>query len=161
MLLALKIPPGEKPDWLHCGETIEQLAGSIGIDPSTLAATVERFNRFARDGIDRDFQRGDNPWDRAWGDPTNLPNPSLGTLEKPPFYALPVYSGANSTRGGLRVDARGRVLAAADGQPIGGLYAAGNCSTGAYCGAGATLGPAMTFGYVIGREVAMRLRQPV
>lgn len=162
MLLSLKIPKGPRPDWLHRGTTLAELANSIGVAAENLEETVERFNRFARNGVDRDFHRGENPWDRAWGDPANLPNPSLGTLEKPPFYALPVYTGANSTRGGLRIDAQGRVLSSADGAPIPGLHAAGNCSNGApagaYCGAGATLGPAMTFGYIIGQRVAAGLK---
>lgn len=69
-----------------------------------------------------------------------------------------MYPGAISTRGGLRIDATGRVLSALRGEPIPGLYAAGNCSngtaTGAYAGPGATIGPAMTFGYLVGRQVA-------
>jgi 3-oxosteroid 1-dehydrogenase len=78
-------------------------------------------------------------------------------LEKAPFYATPIYPGAIATRGGLRIDASGRVLAAKDGRPIPGLYASGNCSNGAaagaYVGPGATIGPAMTFAYLIGRQV--------
>jgi 3-oxosteroid 1-dehydrogenase len=161
MLLAFKIPPGEKPDWLHRGETIEELASSIGVDAATLKASVERFNGFATSGVDEDFHRGENPWDVNWGDPDNKPNPCLGTLAKPPFYALPVYPGANSTRGGLRIDTKGRVISARSGKPIAGFYASGNCSNGsvagAYCGPGATLGPAMTFGYLAGRDICERL----
>ena len=76
-------------------------------------------------------------------------------MERPPIYAVPVYPGAIATRGGLRVDACARVLSAA-GAPIPGLYASGNCSNaaaaGAYVGPGATIGPAMTFGYLAGRQ---------
>ncbi len=158
-ILAWKIPPPEyRPDFVHEGSTIEELAKSIEVHPATLRASVERFNGFARSGIDEDFQRGENAWDRAWGDPDHGPNPSLGTLEKGPFFAVPMYPGAISTRGGLRIDATGRVLSALRGEPIPGLYAAGNCSngtaTGAYAGPGATIGPAMTFGYLVGRQVA-------
>jgi 3-oxosteroid 1-dehydrogenase len=155
--LAWKVPPGEKPDWLHVAESVEGLARSIEVEPSALEETIERFNGFARKGVDEDFQRGGNPWDQAWGDPEHEPNPSLGTLEKAPFYATPIYAGAIATRGGLRIDATGRVLSTR-GQPIRGLYASGNCSngtaTGAYAGPGATIGPAMTFSYLIGREVS-------
>jgi 3-oxosteroid 1-dehydrogenase len=158
MLLAFKVPPGDKPDWLHKANSIEDLAASINVDPAPLRTTIERFNGFAKNGVDEDFHRGENPWDVNWGDPNNKPNPCLGTVEKPPLYAIPVYPGANSTRGGLRVDASGCVLAAATGKPIPGLYASGNCSNanaaGAYCGPGATLGPAMTFAYLIGGQVA-------
>lgn len=159
--LAWKVPPGERPDWLHVAESIEDLARSIGVDPSALEQTVEKFNGFARRGVDDDFQRGANPWDQAWGDPQHEPNPSLGTLEKAPFYATPIYAGAIATRGGLRIDPTGRVISAR-GQPIPGLYASGNCSngtaTGAYVGPGATIGPAMTFSYLIGRHVASSAR---
>jgi 3-oxosteroid 1-dehydrogenase len=156
-ILAWKVPRGERPGWFHQADSVEALAASIGVDVDALAATVQRFNGFARSGVDEDFQRGENEWDRAWGDPENLPNPSLGTIEKGPFYAVPVHAGAISTRGGLRVDATARVLSVR-GAPIPGLYAAGNCSsgsvTGAYVGPGATIGPAMTFGYLAGRRAA-------
>jgi 3-oxosteroid 1-dehydrogenase len=161
-LLAWKIPQGERPRYLHAGESLAQLAGSIGVDPKSLAATIKRFNDFARSGVDEDFGRGGNLWDQAWGDPENKPNPSLGAVEKPPFYALPVYAGAIATRGGLRVDGEGRVLSALKGKPIPGLYAAGNCSNasaaGTYCGPGASLGPAMTFAYLVGRRVAAAVK---
>jgi 3-oxosteroid 1-dehydrogenase len=161
-ILAFKIPPGDPPEWLHRAESIEGLAESIGVDAAALTATIERFNEFARTGVDEDFHRGENPWDVAWGDPNNQPNPSLGTLEKPPFYATPIYPGAIATRGGLRIDAQGRVLAAKDGKPIPGLYASGNCSNGAapgaYAGPGATIGPAMTFSYLVGRQVVDDVR---
>jgi 3-oxosteroid 1-dehydrogenase len=137
-------------------DTLEALAEQCGIDPAGLKATVERFNGFARSGVDDDFQRGENDWDRAWGDPANEPNPSLGTVEKGPFYAVPMYAGAISTRGGLRVDAEARVMSVW-GAPIPGLYAAGNCSsgsvTGAYTGPGATIGAAMTFAYLAAGHV--------
>jgi 3-oxosteroid 1-dehydrogenase len=157
-LLAWKVPSGAKPDWLHVADSVDALARSINVDAAALRATFERFNGFARSGIDEDFHRGENGWDRAWGDPDNKPNPSLGTVETPPFYAVPVFAGAISTRGGLRVDGKGRVLSALQGKPIPGLYASGNCSnasaTGSYCGPGATIGAAMTFSYIIGKQVA-------
>lgn len=155
-LLAWKVPPGDRPEWLHVARSIDDLAGSIGVDPRAFAATIERFNGFAQAGVDEDFGRGESEWDRAWGDPANRPNPSLGPVAQAPFYAMPIYPGAIATRGGLRIDAKGRVLSVG-GQPIPGLYASGNCSNGAapggYCGPGATIGPAMTFGYIAGRQV--------
>jgi 3-oxosteroid 1-dehydrogenase len=156
-LLAWKVPPGDPPEWLHVADSIDALAKSIGVDAHALKTTVERFNGFARSGVDEEFGRGDNAWDRAWGDPKHKPNPSLGTIEKGPFYALPIHPGAIATRGGLRVDPQARVLSVR-GAPIPGLYAAGNCSNasapGAYCGPGATIGAAMTFGYLAGRQAA-------
>lgn len=157
-LLAWKVSDANDDDWLKAAQSIGELAEQLRVDPATLTATVERFNGFARSGKDEDFGRGDNPWDLAWGDERHGPNPCLGTLENGPFYAVPVYSGALATRGGLRVNAHGEVLAALTGSPIPGLYAAGNCTNGGpagtYPGPGATLGAAMTFGYIVGQRVA-------
>jgi 3-oxosteroid 1-dehydrogenase len=156
-LLAWKVPDEGTAEWLKVGQTLEELGAELDIDPAALAQSVERFNGFARSGKDEDFGRGDDPWDKAWGDPESKPNPCLGTLEKAPFYAIPIYPGALATRGGLRVDASGRVLSALSAEPIAGLYAAGNCSNGGpagtYPGPGATIGAAMTFGYIVGRQI--------
>lgn len=132
------------------GSTPAELAGQIGIDPARLTSTFERFNRMAQKGEDEDFHRGESAYDRYYGDPT-LPNPSLAPIAKAPFYAVPVVPGDIGTKGGLVTDACARVLQE-DGTPIGGLFATGNCSAAVmgetYPGPGATLGPAMTFGYV-------------
>jgi 3-oxosteroid 1-dehydrogenase len=149
---------GSTPDWLHAADTIADLAVECDLDPEVLQRTIAEFNQHAAAGVDPLFHRGESPWDLAWGDAGHLPNPSLGPVEKGPFHALRVTSGAFSTKGGLRLDDRGRVLSAATGEPVPGLYAAGNVSNGAlpdtYPGIGATLGPAMTFGYLIGRELS-------
>jgi 3-oxosteroid 1-dehydrogenase len=159
-ILAWKVPRGEVPEWFHRADSLDDLARSIGVDGTTFVATIERFNGFARSGRDDDFGRGDNLWDQSLSDPDHLPNPSLGTIEKPPFYAVPMYAGAIATRGGLRVDATARVLSVR-GVPIQGLYAAGNCSSasasGAYAGPGSTIGAAMTFGYLAARQVVESL----
>ncbi|WP_050615034.1 FAD-dependent oxidoreductase [Bacillus testis] len=132
------------------GETVEALASEIGIQPAILKETVDRFNTFARNGKDEDFGRGDNPYERYYGDPT-MPNPNLNTLEKGPFYALRVYPGDIGTKGGVVIDESARILKK-DGSPIKGVFAAGNCSASimgeTYPGPGATLGPGMTFGYI-------------
>jgi 3-oxosteroid 1-dehydrogenase len=161
--LAGKIPHGAQPSYLTVADSLDELAEALGIDVLALRSTVARFNEFARTGVDLDFHRGESEWDRLWGDPDNHPNPSLGTLEVGPFYAVPLYSGALATKGGLRVNEHAEVLSAAlPFAPIAGLYAAGNCSNaavaGAYQGAGATLGAAMTFGYIAGRRVASAAR---
>jgi len=141
----------------HRAPTIAELAGSIGVEASTLASTVARFNEFARTGRDDDFGRGDSAYDRYYGDPRQRPNPSLGALLKPPFYAFQIVPGDLGTKGGLRTDERGRVLRD-DAVPIPGLYAAGNSSASvmgrSYAGAGATIGPAMTFGYLAAMDLA-------
>ena len=145
--------------WFAQGGTIQALAESLKISPvENLGRTIERFNEFAREGKDPDFERGQNPWDLRWGDPDNKPNPSLGTLEEGPFYAVEIRPAALGTKGGLRINTRAEVLSAGTGKPIPGLYAAGNCASsatpGAYPGPGATLGAAITFGYIAGRAAA-------
>lgn len=158
-------PPPSKtaaPLVLTEGDTVEALAEALGISPHQLGETVERFNGFARAGKDLDFGRGDSRWTTdGWGDPNQQPNPTLGTLEVGPFYAIQIFPGALSTRGGLRVNGKAEVLSAATGAPIPGLYAAGNCSNGAtplsYPGPGATIGASMTFGYIAALEAAGRL----
>ncbi|GLZ28606.1 3-ketosteroid-delta-1-dehydrogenase [Lentzea sp. NBRC 105346] len=122
-----------------------------------LVDTVRRFNELAESGEDTDFRRGDSSYDRYYGDPTNRPNPCLAALVKPPFYAVRIVPGDLGTKGGLRTDARARVLRD-DGSVIPGLYAAGNTSAPvmgrSYAGAGSTLGPAMTFGYLAGLDIS-------
>jgi 3-oxosteroid 1-dehydrogenase len=158
-MLAMKVPPGKTPEWLTVGRSMAHLAEILGIDADGLAETTKRFNRFATEGKDLDFHRGEGPWDLAWGDPDNGANSCLGTLEKPPFYAVELVPGALATKGGLRVNDRGQVISAgAPFDPIPGLYAAGNSSNAApsasYPGPGATIGSAMTFGYIVGRQIA-------
>ena len=153
------------PDWLHRGEvrsilkkaaSIEGLAAEIGVDPARLAATVSRFNANAAKGEDPDFHRGDAAYDKMYGDPRQQPNPCLRALDEGPFYAMPIHPGDIGTNGGLRTDERARVLDDA-GAAIPGLYAVGNNAASAmgesYPGAGVTIGPAMTFGYVAARDM--------
>ncbi|MGF6886139.1 3-oxosteroid 1-dehydrogenase [Nocardia sp. GAS34] len=138
-------------------ETLAGLADQIGVPAATLAATVERFNGFARKGRDEDFGRGDSSYDRYYGDPTVQPNPCLAPLEHGPFYAVEMVPGDLGTKGGLVTDEQARVLDDG-GRPIAGLYAAGNNSASVmgneYAGAGATIGPAMVFGYIAATHIA-------
>jgi 3-oxosteroid 1-dehydrogenase len=142
---------------VHRAATVTELAADAGLDPEALAATVTRFNGLAKVGRDEDFHRGDSAYDRYYGDPRHRPNPNLAPLDVPPFYAVKIVPGDLGTKGGLRTDERARVLRA-DGTPIPGLYAAGNTSAAAmghsYAGAGATIGPAMTFGYIAALDLA-------
>ena len=146
------------PSYLTEGSTLEELAEKIGVPAENLAATVGRFNAFAVKGEDPDFHRGETAYDKYWGDAGNAwPNPSLGPLERGPFYALEVVNGAFGTNGGIATDGRARVLDV-DGAAIDGLFAVGNVTESAYAagypGAGATLGPLMTMGYLAGRTIA-------
>jgi 3-oxosteroid 1-dehydrogenase len=137
--------------------TVAELAGQVGLDPAALAKTLVRFNEFAEAGRDEDFGRGDSAYDRYYGDPRQRPNPNLAPLRQAPYYAVKIVPGDLGTKGGLRTDARARVLRE-DGTLIAGLYAAGNTSAAvmghSYAGAGATIGPAMTFGYIAALDLA-------
>ena len=140
-------------------DTLDELARKCGLDPVALKATVERFNGFARKGVDEDFHRGETPYDHYWGDPHNKPNPNLGEIKTAPFLATKVVLGDLGTKGGLVTDADGRVLRPG-GEPIEGLYASGNTSASVmgrgYPGPGVTLGPAMTFAYLAMKHAARR-----
>jgi len=144
-------------------DTIEDLALQCGMDPHALAETISRFNRFARNGVDEDFRRGDSAYDRYYGDPTVKPNPCLAPIEKPPFYAVQMVAGDLGTKGGLVIDERARVLRE-DGSPIQGLYATGNSSASVmgntYPGPGSTIGPSMTFGYIAAKHIAGEKARP-
>lgn len=143
--------------YLKRGRTIEELAHAAGIHAPTLAKTVAAYNADARLGRDLTFGKGQNAYDVAQGDPTHLPNPCVGPLDAAPFYAVRIVPGDLSTLAGLKTDAEARVLDAA-GDPIPGLYAVGNDQAslfgGSYPGGGATIGPAMTFGFIAGRHLA-------
>lgn len=157
------VPTGWKVPtaWLESGVVKEgrswdELADKIGVPADQLRRTAERFNELARTGHDDDFNRGDSAYDNYYGDPT-LPNPNLHPLTKPPYYAFQVILGDLGTSGGLRTDEHARVLRE-DDAAVRGLYATGNTSAAvmgrSYAGAGATIGPAMTFGYVAAQHIA-------
>jgi 3-oxosteroid 1-dehydrogenase len=157
------VPTGGKVPkaWLDSGivkeaNSFEELAAKIDVPAANLRATAERFNELARRGHDDDFNRGDNAYDNYYGDPT-LPNPNLYPLGKPPYYAFQIIPGDLGTSGGLRTDEFARVLRD-DDSVVKGLYAVGNASAAvmgrSYAGAGATIGPAMTFGYVAAKHIA-------
>jgi succinate dehydrogenase/fumarate reductase flavoprotein subunit len=150
--------------WLRRGylkrsRTIDGLADAIGVDAIGLAETVRRNNAHAAAGVDADFGKGGNRYDLANGDPAHRPNPCLGPIETPPFFAVAVVPTPLGTSLGLRTDANARVCDAR-GEPIDGLYACGNdmhsVMGGEYPGAGAQIGSAMTFGYVAARHAAGR-----
>ncbi|MDB5674849.1 MAG: oxidoreductase [Sphingomonas bacterium] len=153
---------GVAPDWLTSAATLADLAETLGVPGEALAATVARWNEQVAAGHDPDFQRGEAAYDRWWGDPDRKGrrDATLGPLERGPYYAIRVSSGALGTKGGPRVDPGARVLDL-EGEPILGLYAAGNVMSSpfgmTYGGPGGTLGPGMTFGYLAGKSAAARL----
>ena len=152
---------GAVPSWVPSGNTPAELAAELGIDGEELERTVERWNMLCAEGHDPDFGRGDSAFDCWWGDPhrKGRRDATLGPLERGPYYAYEIHSGALGTKGGPRVDPDGRVLSV-DGDAIPGLYAAGNVMGSpfgmTYGGPGGTLGPAMVYGYLSGRHAAGR-----
>lgn len=141
--------------WVVRADSLAELATKIGLDPDALDKTVDRFNDFARTGVDEDFGRGESAYDNYYADPTIEPNPNLGPIDRGPFYALRIVPGDLGTCGGLTTDEHARVVES-DGTVIEGLYAAGNSAATVmgeqYAGPGATLGPAMVFGYIAARH---------
>ena len=139
-------------------DTLVELAHMIDVDPQGLVDTARDFSDFARVGVDEDFGRGSTVWDRnRGGDPAHKPNPTLGTIERPPFYAMPFKASFLGTKGGARTNEKAQVLDLADA-PIPGLYAAGNVMANSFgskgVGAGTTLGPCLTWGYIAGVNAA-------
>jgi succinate dehydrogenase/fumarate reductase flavoprotein subunit len=149
--------PYVRSGYMHRASSIDCLAAACGIDPRGLATTIAEYNRHGRLGGDPAFSRGSTPFNRGSGDPDHTPNPCVAPIEKAPFYAIKVLPGSFGTFAGLKTDALARVLNR-DGEPIGGLYAAGSDSAsvmgGHYPAGGINLGPAMTFGFVAGRHAA-------
>jgi 3-oxosteroid 1-dehydrogenase len=146
--------------------------GGFSIDPDfrgNLKKTVTRFNEFAKSGKDKDFSRGDFNYDREW---TTFP-PTVPGIKWPPddsvnytmyplsgegpYYAIILGAGTLDTNGGPIINPKSQVMSV-DNKPIPGLYGAGNCiaspTANAYWGAGSTIGPAMTFGYIAGLNAA-------
>lgn len=145
-------------------DTLSALAEKMGVPADALTATTQRFNGFARKGVDEDFGRGRSGYDHYYGDITHKPNPSLGEVAKAPYYAVRMVPGDLGTKGGIDTDAAGRALRA-DGSVIDGLYAAGNTSAPVmghtYAGPGATIGPALVFGYLAALDAAEHARGEV
>ncbi|MBR0830063.1 FAD-dependent oxidoreductase [Bradyrhizobium manausense] len=143
--------------YLLRGDTLEALAAKAGIDVKGFAETVSQFNATAAQGQDAAFGKGSKAYNRYQGDPLHGPNPCVAPLENGPFYAVKMVIGDLGTYAGIVTDANARALDA-EGRVIPGLYAAGNDMAsimgGNYPGAGITLGPALTFGYIAGRHLA-------
>ena len=146
-----------KTGYLMRGDTLSALAARAGIDAGGLQATVTEFNASAASGQDPAFGKGSRAYNRFQGDALHGPNPCIAPIEHGPFYAIKMVVGDLGTYAGIKTDASARALDAG-GNPIEGLYAAGNDMAsimgGNYPGAGITLGPALTFGYIAGRHIS-------
>jgi 3-oxosteroid 1-dehydrogenase len=162
-MLAGTMPGSAKPPiwlesgFLRTGKSIEELAMACEILPGTLKASIEKFNEGARRGVDEEFGRGANRYDRWLGDHTNKPNDALGTVEKGPFFAVQIYPGDVGTFGGVITDEHARVRHE-DGSVIEGLYATGTTTASVmgrtYPGAGCSIGPSFTFGFIAAKHAA-------
>jgi succinate dehydrogenase/fumarate reductase flavoprotein subunit len=137
--------------------SLRELAARIGVDADGLERSAKKMNRYAVSGTDPEFRKGDQEIDREIGDPRHRPNPCLGPLDAPPFYAIRIYPGDGSTTVGLRIDDRCRVLDSS-GAPIAGLYAAGLDANSIWRGKspahGCNVGPAMVLGFIAGSSLA-------
>ncbi|WP_321909661.1 FAD-dependent oxidoreductase [Paraburkholderia sp. J11-2] len=149
----------ERAGYLHSGNTLAELAAKIGIDADGLARSVLRNNHFAQTGVDEDFGKGASAYNIYKGDPAHAPNPCIGPIAQGPFYAVKLMPGDFGTSRGLVTGPSGEVLDH-NNQPIPGIFACGNDMNspvgGHYIGAGITLGPALTFGYLAAMALAKR-----
>ena len=159
-----RIPPGRRSwrrfianGYLVEAASFDALARNIGVDAAGLRETVQRHNRFAETGVDEEFGKGSTDFDRHNGDPDHAPNPCLGHIETPPYYAMAVFPSALGSSVGLKTDADSRVLSAT-GEPIPRLFACGSdmasVMRGHYPGPGINLGPALVFGYRAAMAIA-------
>jgi len=153
----LPLTPHLNSGYLISAPDCRDLAAKIGVDPTALANTVNRFNQNAKSGTDPDFHKGENAYNRFYGDPDIKPNPCIAPIAEPPFYAVKVVVGDLGTYAGIATNGSAQVLDERK-RPIPGLYACGNDALsimgGNYPGPGITLGPAMTFGWIAGRHLA-------
>ena len=154
--VAAPFPPAQiVAEVIVSADTLEELATKAGLPIGQLTATIERFNGFARSGVDEDFHRGESAYDRYSA--TRPTRPNLGEISHAPYYAAKMVPGDLGTKGGIRTDVHARALRD-DGTVINGLYAAGNVSAPVmghtYPGPGGTIGPAMAFGYLAALHIA-------
>jgi succinate dehydrogenase/fumarate reductase flavoprotein subunit len=150
------------PGFVARGDTLAELAENLGIDPQGLEETVAQFNTYAEEGVDPDFHRGEYPLDTSTGgDPsrTDLKNVCLAPLATPPFYGLAIWPGTIGTNGGLKINKDAQVIDAF-GQPITGLYAAGNAAGSpfgaGYPTGGCTVGSGLVFSYQAANHIISR-----
>jgi succinate dehydrogenase/fumarate reductase flavoprotein subunit len=150
------LPNRDVPSWVSRFDSLGQLATHVGIDGIALAQTVKRFNASAREGEDPEFRKGETLSERLYG-AGGAPHPNLGPVERPPFYAIELFTTTLGTTGGPMTTGQWEVLHE-DGTPIQGLYAVGITSAliTYHISAGGTLGPGMTAGYLAGNAAAVR-----
>ncbi|KAL4969924.1 3-ketosteroid 1-dehydrogenase helE [Aspergillus stella-maris] len=162
-LMARQRPSQEALDkkMIFMADSLEELAEEIGVDPTGLVETTKRYNGMSAKGVDEDFGKGRYAYNQFFGDPAVRPNSNMGPLTRPPYYAIAIWPGDLGTKGGLLTDDFQRVLGQ-DEEHIPGLFAIGNTAASimgrTYLGAGSTLGPAMTHGFIAANFVGTRSR---
>ena len=159
--IASLMPGMDTPNWLTQAQSLEELAEKMDVDGDALVDTIRVFNENATNATDPQFGRGTSSYDRFYGDRSREGAlATLGPVSEPPFYAVKLEMGALGTNGGAQTNSKAQVLDV-NGDIIPGLYAAGNVMAGStgsiYAGAGGTLGPALTFGFIAGDEAAGRI----
>ncbi len=141
------------------GRTPRELAERLGIHAANLEQTMAQMKEHAASGVDSEFGRGSTVYQRANGDPSHGPNPTLGALATPPFYAVRLYPCDIGSAQGFVTDADASVLRE-DGSAVENLYAIGNdmqsIMGGVYPGPGITIGPGIVFGYIAARHAAAK-----
>lgn len=152
-----------EPGWLRKAPSIAALAAEIGLDGDALAATVDRYNRFADQGRDEDFRRGESIWEQyKAGSGSVGRNAALERIDRAPFYAFPINRSFVGTKGGAAIDAGGHVLDR-NGVPIPGLFCAGNAMANPIgtlaIGSGSTIGPCMTWGHICALSIIAASRR--
>ena len=155
------MPGMDTPNWLTQASSLLELAEKMGVKADVFEETVNSFNKNARAGQDPEFGRGDSSYDRFYGDRSREGVlATLGEISQPPFYAVTLEMGALGTNGGAQTNGKAEVLDV-NGNVIPGLFAAGNVMAGStggiYAGAGGTLGPALTFGFIAGEAAANKV----
>lgn len=160
--MALLATTTKDTSWLVKADTLRGLAEKLGIPADALVETVERFNRFAKEGRDPDFHRGESTYNKYWGsrrNPDFSPGPVLGPLETPPFYGIKLELGSVGTLGGLVTDADARVINP-EGEPIPGLYGTSNTTAllthGFMYTSGSCQAKSLIFGYLAARHMAQQ-----
>lgn len=155
---AMRWYAAKDPNWIKQAPTLEALAALIDVPSAALMQTAARFNTFCRSGRDEDFQRGEKIWERyKAGIEDNQANTTLGPIDRPPYIAMSFNRSILGTKGGARTNEHGQVLRE-DGSIIAGLYCAGNAMANPIgtraLGAGTTIGPCLTWGYICANAIA-------
>ncbi len=149
--IGTSMPGDEAPGWMIRAQSIRELAVKMEIDPDNLEETVTTFNKYSMEGRDPFFHRGEAAYDRHWGDHEQKPNPTLGPIEKPPYYGIKLVRGCAGTRSGLLTNNKAQVINVR-GAAIHGLYAVPNVAAHLAMGLGYTSGmnhaQSMIFGYI-------------